>query len=53
MRLYHRLDGPEDAPVPVFSNSIATTLQLWDAQQPEAFNRAVLDHLLVAEPEPA
>lgn len=34
MRLYHRFDGPEDAPVLVFSNSIATTLELWDAQVP-------------------
>jgi 3-oxoadipate enol-lactonase len=32
MRLYHRFDGPGDAPVLVFSNSIATTLELWDAQ---------------------
>jgi 3-oxoadipate enol-lactonase len=34
MRLYHRFDGPEEAPVLVFSNSIATTLELWDAQVP-------------------
>ena len=34
MRLYHRFDGPETAPVLVFSNSIGTTLELWDAQVP-------------------
>jgi 3-oxoadipate enol-lactonase len=34
VRLYHRFDGPEDAPVLVFSNAIATTLELWDAQVP-------------------
>lgn len=34
MTLYHRLDGPEDAPPLVFSNSIGTTLELWDAQGP-------------------
>jgi len=32
--LYHRLDGPEDAPPLVFSNSIGTTLELWDLQMP-------------------
>jgi len=32
--LHHRLDGPEGAPVLVFSNSIGTTLELWDAQLP-------------------
>ena len=34
MRLHHRLDGPEDSPVLVFSNSIGTTLELWDPQVP-------------------
>jgi 3-oxoadipate enol-lactonase len=34
MRLYHRLDGREDAPVLVFSNSLGTTMELWDAQVP-------------------
>jgi 3-oxoadipate enol-lactonase len=34
VRLYHRFDGPEDAPVLVFSNSIASTLELWDPQVP-------------------
>ena len=32
MTLYHRLDGPEEAPPVVLSNSIGTTLELWDAQ---------------------
>ena len=27
-----RLDGPADAPVLVFSNSLGTTLEMWDAQ---------------------
>ena len=31
MRLHHRLDGPEDAPVLVLSSSLGTTLELWDA----------------------
>jgi len=30
--LHHRWDGDEDAPVLVLSNSIATTLELWDPQ---------------------
>jgi 3-oxoadipate enol-lactonase len=29
-RIRYQLDGPEDAPVLVLSNSIATTLQMWD-----------------------
>jgi 3-oxoadipate enol-lactonase len=32
VRLHHRVDGPEDAPVLVLSNSIGTTLELWDEQ---------------------
>jgi len=32
--LHHRFDGPEDAPVLVLSNSIGTTLELWDRQVP-------------------
>jgi len=31
-RLRHRLDGPDDAPVVVFSNAIGTSLELWDEQ---------------------
>jgi 3-oxoadipate enol-lactonase len=34
VRLHHRFDGPESAPVVVFSNSIGTTLELWNAQVP-------------------
>ena len=34
MTLHHRFDGPDDAPVLVFSNSVGTTLELWDAQVP-------------------
>ena len=34
MTLHHRFDGPDDAPVLVLSNSIGTTLELWDAQIP-------------------
>jgi 3-oxoadipate enol-lactonase len=30
VRLRHRLDGPEDAPVLVLANSLGTTLELWD-----------------------
>ena len=31
-RLFHDLRGPADAPVIAFSNSIGTTLEMWDAQ---------------------
>ena len=31
-RLYHRIDGPDGAPVLVLSNSIGTTHELWDQQ---------------------
>jgi 3-oxoadipate enol-lactonase len=34
VKLHHRFDGPEDAPVLVLANSIGTTLELWDAQIP-------------------
>ena len=37
--LHHRSDGPEDAAALVLSNSIGTTLELWDAQVP-AFAQA-------------
>lgn len=30
--LFYDLAGPEDAPVVVFSNSLGTTLEMWDAQ---------------------
>jgi 3-oxoadipate enol-lactonase len=32
--LYHRYDGPEDAPLLVLSNSVGSTLELWDPQIP-------------------
>jgi 3-oxoadipate enol-lactonase len=32
--LHHRVDGPEDAPALVLSNSLGTDLTLWDAQLP-------------------
>jgi 3-oxoadipate enol-lactonase len=34
VRLYHRIDGPEGAPVLALANSIGTTLDLWDPQVP-------------------
>ncbi|MDX8482005.1 alpha/beta fold hydrolase [Mesorhizobium sp. VK24D] len=34
-RIAYRLEGPEDRPVLVLSNSIATTLHMWDGQVPE------------------
>jgi 3-oxoadipate enol-lactonase len=30
--VHHRLDGPEDAPVLVLSNSLGTTHRMWDSQ---------------------
>jgi 3-oxoadipate enol-lactonase/4-carboxymuconolactone decarboxylase len=30
--IFYDLGGPEDAPVVVFSNSIGTTIEMWDAQ---------------------
>ena len=32
VELFYDLTGPEDAPVVAFSNSIGTTLEMWDAQ---------------------
>jgi 3-oxoadipate enol-lactonase len=32
MSLYHRFDGPDDAPVVVLSNSLGTSLEMWDDQ---------------------
>jgi 3-oxoadipate enol-lactonase len=34
MKLNHRLDGPEDAPILVLSNSLGTDLGLWSANLP-------------------
>lgn len=38
-KLHYRFDGPEDAPVLVLSNSLGTSLAMWDAQVP-AFSRS-------------
>jgi len=32
IQLFYDLSGPEGAPVVVFSNSIGTTIEMWDAQ---------------------
>ena len=37
-QLFYQLDGPEGAPVLVFSNSLGTTHRLWDPQV-EAFSK--------------
>ena len=37
--LHHMLDGPEDAPVLVVSNSLGTTLRMWDDQAPALLER--------------
>src|ERR1700683_2630575 len=34
-RTHYRWDGPESAPVLVFSNSLGTQLSMWDTQLPE------------------
>jgi 3-oxoadipate enol-lactonase len=34
-RCRYRFDGPERAPVLILSNSLGTTLEMWDAQLPE------------------
>jgi len=34
LRLHYRLDGPEDAPVLVFSHSLGADLTMWDPQIP-------------------
>jgi len=39
VRLHHRFDGPEGAPVLVLANSIGTALELWDAQVPALARR--------------
>ncbi|MDX1560179.1 MAG: 3-oxoadipate enol-lactonase [Marinobacter sp.] len=38
-RLAYRLDGPDDKPVVVLSNSIGTDLHMWDDQIPELAKR--------------
>jgi 3-oxoadipate enol-lactonase len=42
VELHHRLDGPEDAPVLVLSNSLGTALGMWDDHLP-----ALADHFRV------
>ena len=37
--LHHTLEGPEDAPVLVTSNSLGTTLRMWDDQAPALLER--------------
>lgn len=38
-RLHHVLEGPEDAPALVLSNSLGTTLEMWDDQAPALAER--------------
>ena len=47
VELHHLLESPEDAPVPVLSNSLGTTLAMWDEQAPalnERFRLLRHDH---------
>jgi 3-oxoadipate enol-lactonase len=39
LNLYHRFDGDEAAPVLVLANSLAATLEMWDAQVPALTDR--------------
>src|SRR3954471_12678738 len=39
VELFYDLTGPENAPVVAFSNSIGTTLQMWDRQVPALSDR--------------
>lgn len=39
VELHYELSGPAEAPVVVFSNSIGTTLEMWDAQVPALSGR--------------
>lgn len=34
VRLYYRMDGPQDAPPVLFSNSLGTDLRMWEPQLP-------------------
>jgi 3-oxoadipate enol-lactonase len=38
-RFHYRFDGPSDAPVIVFSNSLGTNLEMWDPQIPALADR--------------
>jgi 3-oxoadipate enol-lactonase len=47
VEVHHLLEGPEDAPVLVLSNSLGTTLGMWDEQAPalsECFRLLRYDH---------
>ncbi len=47
IELHHLIEGPEDAPVLVLSNSLGTTLQMWRDQAPalsERFRLVRYDH---------
>jgi pimeloyl-ACP methyl ester carboxylesterase len=47
VEVHHLLEGPEDAPVLVLSNSLGTTLAIWDEQAPalsERFRLLRYDH---------
>jgi 3-oxoadipate enol-lactonase len=47
IEVHHLLEGPEDAPVLVLSNSLGTTLEMWDEQTPvlsERFRLLRYDH---------
>ena len=41
VELFYDLTGPEDAPVVAFSNSIGTTLEMWDRAGPGAVRTAI------------
>src|SRR2546423_1202373 len=47
VEVFHRFDGPEDAPVLVLGNSLGTSIDLWDDQLPalsERFRVLRYDH---------
>jgi len=47
IELHHLIEGPQDAPVLVLSNSLGTTLEMWRAQAPalrERFRLVRYDH---------
>jgi pimeloyl-ACP methyl ester carboxylesterase len=53
MRLYHRFEVIAEGIPGARLVVVPAAAHLVNVEQPEAFNRAVLAHLLVAEPEPA
>src|ERR1043165_4799840 len=38
-RIHYEIEGPPNAPVVVFSNSLGTDLSMWDGQAPVLANR--------------